>query len=241
MAAQSRPAILITRPAEGGARFARALRRRLGPGLRIISAPLMAPRWLSPPLPALLIEGRAEAVVFSAEAGVAGFARLWPGRDLPAFCVGARTAATARRAGFPAEVAGPDAAGLIAALAGAPVRRLVVVRGEHAAADICGALGATGREVSELVVYTQDARPLPARARALIDGDRPVVLAVFSARSGALLAEAAAGARAPLRVAAISPGAAAPLRPLGPEAVRCAATPDAAAMVDAVAQLFAPG
>ncbi|MGA1209372.1 MAG: hypothetical protein ACO3U4_06955, partial [Gemmobacter sp.] len=54
MAAQSRPAILITRPAEGGARFARALRRRLGPGLRIICAPLMAPRWLSPVLPALL-------------------------------------------------------------------------------------------------------------------------------------------------------------------------------------------
>jgi uroporphyrinogen-III synthase len=241
MAAQSRPAILITRPAEGGARFARALRRRLGPGLRIICAPLMAPRWLSPPLPPLLVGGRAEAVVFSSEAGVAGFARLWPGRDLPAFCVGARTAAAARRAGFAAEVAGRDAAGLIATLGAAAPRRLIVVRGEHVAADICGALGTAGLEVAEVVVYSQIARPLPARARALLDGAGPVVLAVFSARSGALLAEAVAGARAPLRVAAISPGAAEPLLRLAPEAARCAASPDAAAMLEAVAALVARG
>ena len=132
-------------------------------------------------------------------------------------------------------------AGLIAALGAAAPRRLIVVRGEHVAADICGALGAAGREVAEVVVYSQIARPLPARARALLDGAGPVVLAVFSARSGALLAEAAAGARAPLRVAAISPGAAEPLLRLAPEAVRCAASPDAAAMLEAVAALVARG
>ncbi len=212
----------------------------------IIIAPLMAPVLLDAPLPDLLsppgggTRPDAEVVViFSAETGVAGFARLCPRRDLRALCVGERTAAAARMAGFPATVAGADAAGMLAAVPSlAPGARIVVVRGEDTACPIARHLSARGIETAEMIVYAQRPQPLGAEALALLAGEAPVVVPLFSPRSAALFAAAAAGSAAPLWTVAISGAAHAGLGPLAPARAIVAAAPDGEAMLTATAHML---
>lgn len=212
----------------------------------IVIAPLMAPVLLDAPLPELLsprgggARPDAEAVViFSAETGVAGFARLCPRRDLRALCVGERTAAAARMAGFPATVAGADAAGLLAALpALAQGARVVVVRGEDTACPIARHLSTRGVETAEMIVYAQRPQPLGAEARALLAGGAPVVVPLFSPRSAALFAAAATGSAAPLWIVAISGAARGGLGPIEPARAIVAATPDGEAMLSATAHML---
>jgi uroporphyrinogen-III synthase len=147
----------------------------------------------------------------------------------------------ARRAGFSAYVAGRDAAELLGTLRATERGPFLVVRGQDAAADIAAAFREAGREASEAIVYAQEPRPLPPRALRLLAGAGAVVLPVFSARSGALLAEAARGAHARLMIAAISPAAARPLDLLRPARTLCAETPTAAGVLDAVAMLVGAG
>ena len=106
------PSFLLTRPALAADRFARSLRGRFGAEIRIHVSPLLAPKLLAPPLPA----GPFRAVVFTSETGVAGFRRVSADTGLPAWCVGDRTAAAAREAGFETRSAAGDLAALVEAI-----------------------------------------------------------------------------------------------------------------------------
>lgn len=243
MAAQSRagalPAVLLTRPQAQGDRLAGQLRARLGPGLRIVTSPLMAPVFPDVALP----PGDWAGYVLTSETGVQALRRL--GLPLrPAWCVGDRTAQAAREAGLPATSAAGDAAALVAAiLAAGPQGPLLHLRGREARGQIAARLTAAGQPAAEALVYAQEPRPLSAAAADLLAGAAPVAIPVFSPRTAALLAAdpAARGGRAPLWLAAISPAAAEPLAALRPDRLKIALRPDAASMLAALDDLIADG
>jgi uroporphyrinogen-III synthase len=230
----SAPAVLLTRPPGQGARFAARLAARFGP-LRIVESPLMAPEFL----PAALPPGRWGGVIFTSETGVeaAGALALGP---LPAYCVGPHTAAAAAAAGYAAGEMGGDADGLVAALLRLrPTGPLLHLHGEDTRGAVAARLTAGGLPTTGLAVYAQRARPLAAAARGLLAGAAPVVVPLFSPRTAALFSLAAAEARAPLWVAALSPAVAAAVT-LPTARMVVAARPEAGAMLDAVAPLLPP-
>lgn len=230
------PPVLLTRPAAQGDRFAGLLRDRFGRNLRIVAAPLIAPEFLVPDLPA-----DAAAVIFTSETGVAGLSRLRPGSGLPAYCVGDSTAAAASAAGFGARSAGGDAAALIAALrAESPPGLLLHARGRDSSGDIAATLSRHGLRVAEAVVYAQVERPLTAAALGLLAGPEPVAVPLFSPRTARLLVAQlpAPAGRAPIWIASLSPAVAVAAAAAAPERHEIAVHPDAAAMIDALARLM---
>lgn len=232
-----RPTLLLTRPAEAAARFAAAVTAR-HPDLAVLVAPLIEIRPL--PFPAGL---PAAALVFTSAEGARVFAAGDPRRGLPAFCVGAETARAARRLGFAARAAGADAASLVAALLSEqPVGPLLHVRGRHTRGEVVPRLLAAGLPAAEVVVYDQQERPLDPGAAALLRGPAPVLWPLFSPRSAAIAALAAAGAAAPLLLAALSAPVAEAWREAGgppPARLELAVRPDAAAMLEALERLLA--
>lgn len=183
MPRRATPTLLLTRPAPDSARFAALLPEFgavISPILRIVPAPHDAARL-----------ARAEGLVFTSGHAVAV---AGPGRDRPAFCVGPRTAALARAAGF-SVIEGPGDADGLAAVLTASGLTLLHPHGRHLAREL---------PVEGMVVYDQVSQPLNAEAAALLAGQGPVILPLFSPRSAALLADAAGGAAAPLWLAAIS-------------------------------------
>ncbi len=231
---ETAPILLITRQAEQGARFAEACTARIGP-IETILAPVLD---IVPRKAEIMLEG-VRGLIFSSANGVRAFVAACDRRDLPAWCVGTRTAGLAQASGLAVRAAAGDAASLVALLrAAAPPTPLLHLRGAHAAADMAAQLTAAGLPTRAVIVYDQLARPLTAAARATLEGARPVIAPVFSPRSAALLADAAAGAAAPLYVAAISPAAAREWRSRRPQdTIRVAARPDADAMHDTVTDI----
>lgn len=205
------PTLLLTRPEDDSRRVARRIGwpAVISPVLRIVPVPFDADRL-----------ARAGGLVFTSAHAISA---AGPGRGRPAYCVGARTAERARAAGFSA-IAGPgDAAGLLPLIAAATVP-LLHPHGRHVAQAL---------PVPGIVVYDQQPQALTDEAQALLGGDRPVVLPLYSPRSARLLGAQVLAARAPLWIAAISPATLAAWR--GPAARhRVAARPDPAAMEEAI-------
>lgn len=234
MAKQSTDAavpVLVTRPRAEAEAFAALLAERFGSLVRPVVAPLMAVEYLAPALP----QGQFAAVIFTSAAGVEGARRL--GVDLPrlAWCVGAKTAARAQAAGFQARSAEGDADALVAAiLADPPGSRLLHLRGQDTRGAVAERLNSAGIETDSAVVYRQAPQPLTPEARALLQGDGPVILPLFSPRSAALFAAAAPDARAALHLVAMSDAVAQAARDLPRRSLTLAARPDAGAMLDAV-------
>lgn len=207
--------VLLTRPAEGNARFAALLD---GP---VLSAPLAEPRFLAPPLP------RAEAVIFTSATAVQALGGAVPAPR--AWCVGDRTAAVARAAGFAARSAAGDAEALIKAiLAAKETGPLLHPRGRASRGDVAGRLSAAGIPTTEAVVYEMEDRPLSAAARSLLLG--AVIVPLFSPASARRFLRAAPDARPVF--ACLSPAVS---RELPAGAVRhIAARPDATSMAELV-------
>lgn len=182
------PTVLLTRPLADAHRFAARLA-----DVPVVISPIL--RIVPVAFDRAAVEA-GQALVFTSRHAV-GFAG--PGRGRIAYCVGSRTADDARAADFDV-IEGPgDAEGLIPLLRRAE-GPLLHLRGRHLARD----LGVPG-----IVVYDQQFQPLDDQAKALLEGDQPVLLPLFSPRSARLVAQAARGRRAPLWLAAISPAAAA--------------------------------
>lgn len=235
MAKQSRPLVILTRPAAQSARFAAAITARFGP-LPLLVAPLIAPVFLAPALPPRPFS----ALILSSQTAVAALAQL-PG-PLPAlaFCVGDRTAEAARHAGLQAVSAGGDAEALIALIARqGPAAPLLHLRGQDSHGEIAARLTALGLETLEAVVYDQRPCPLTPAALAALSGPAPVLCPVFSPRSAALLADALPAHHAPLRIAALSAATAAPLQRCAPVTLAIAPRPEAEALLDTMAGLMA--
>jgi len=225
------PRLLLTRPEAAARRFLAEMEALAGRPLRATFCPVMAVRAIE-----AAVARRPDAVILTSEAG-AGRAGAMGLAGLPAWCVGARTAEVAARAGLLPCEAGPDAEALVAALLAArPLGRLLHVRGEHAAGAVAARLRAGGLIVEELVAYRAEALAPAPGARLALDGPAPLVAPLFSPRSVALLA--AWGPRAPLLVAAMSPAVAEAARALGPLRLVTAARPDGTAMAEATLALL---
>ena len=226
-----RPTLLLTRPAERAEAFAAAFAAR-HPDLPCLIAPVMAIRPCAFDLP----DG-ADLVLTSQSAIPALPARA---RGRVAWCVGAATAAAARARGLIVAGEAPDAARLAALLrARRPAAPLLHLAGEHRAGDLAGDLARSGLRAGVVTAYRQEALPLSPAAEALLAGEGPVLLPLFSPRSARLVARATI--RAPLRIAAMSPAVAAAWSGRPPADLRIAAHPTSEAMLHALSELIETG
>ena len=223
------PVLLLTRPEADSRRFAARVAALAG-AVRTVISPLLEIAPTGPPAPP------AGVPVFTSAAAVplAG-----PGRGLPAWCVGPRTAAAARAAGWAPREGGGDADALVAAILGSgDPGPFVHLRGAHARGEVAGRLRAGGRATDDRVVYEQRAVPLSRDAVDVLRGGGPVVAPLFSPRSAALLVAGAGNPGAPPRVVAMSAAVAEVARAAGWPA-RVADRADAGAMAVATAECLA--
>jgi uroporphyrinogen-III synthase len=229
--------LLVTRPEPEAERTAGLLRDR---GHRVTVAPALRVETIAAEFGA----GPFAAVLMTS-ANAARALAAHPRRDallaLPVFTVGARTAETARAAGF-ADVtsADGDAADLVRLVASKlGAARVLYLAAEERAADITGALAAHGLSVETAAIYRTVANPdLALHLRAAfaepVDGvlhysRRSAVAFLAAARSAGVIDAALAAAHY-----CLSAEVAAPLRAAGATAIRTAAQPDEAAMLEAL-------
>ena len=229
--------VLITRPRAEGEAFAAALALRFGAQVCPVVAPLIAPRFLTPTIPARDYA----AVVFTSAQAIEGARRL--GVPLPqlAWCVGRKTAEIATAAGFRAKSADGDAGALAKAiLARRPDGRILYLRGVDTRGNLLELLDSSGVHTDVAIVYTQDPQPLTEEALALLCSPVPLLVPLFSPRTATLFRAALPpGTQAKLRIAAMSPAVAEALGDLPRAALAVALRPDAPAMLDAVESLLA--
>lgn len=230
--------VLVTRPRLQAESFARKLTARFGSRVRPVVAPLMAPQFLSPPVP----DGPFAAVIFTSAQGVEGAVRLQA--DLPrlAYCVGRATAAAAVAAGFDAQSSDGNVSDLAASLlAGSKTGRYLYLRGVNTAGELENSLIVNNIPVLSLQVYLQVVLPLEGESLTLLRESGPVILPLFSPRSALIFRDAMpADAHADLAIAAISAAVAAAAASIPHSSLVIAARPDADAVLDAVESLLAP-
>jgi len=226
--------LLLTRPLAGSKRFAGRLPARLRRRVELCVSPLLdivtiarAVDW-----------GDARGVIFTSVNGAEVTARLSSRRDLPCYCVGRATTEVARALGWRAEMSGDTADALVATLSGRDVAGpLLHLGGVHRRGNVAQRLRDAGSEVRVQAIYDQVEVPLSAGARAVLDGQLPVIAPVFSPRTARHFAHQATG-RAPLHLIALSDTVAKPLAGLGVGPVTVAGSPDAGAMIEAVESLL---
>lgn len=194
--------ILVTRSQPGAQSTAAALIDR---GYEPIVEPLLTIETISATIPAF------DALAFTSVNGVRYFSKMHSWRDGPVWCVGARTAAEAKDAGYQ-DIRSADGdvialASLIQAEIGADVR-LLHPGNEESLGDLAGRLKAHGADATFLPIYRSQpaAAPGPELTRAL-DGENNIdCILIHSPKAGAILAEFVLSSPAAprLKVAAIS-------------------------------------
>lgn len=241
MATQSRlPAFLLTRPAAQSHRFAAQLHQRFGTDIAVTISPLLAPAFLAPPFP----HGPFATLIFTSETGVAAFL-AHPARpaDLPnrAYCVGDRTANAAKAAGLEPVSADGDAANLISLIQQSGQRgRLLHICGQHTRGDIAQTLTDAGTPTQSCALYDQIAQDLTETAVALLKGERPVLVPLFSPRSAALFCEQVLvlSLLSPPTCAVLSKAVGDSLSSLQNANLCYADKPTAASLIDAIAEFY---
>ena len=239
MARQSAAAIpvLVTRPRAEGKTFAAALTDRFDARVRPVVAPLIAPRYLLPPIP---VQNYA-AVVFTSAQAVEGARRL--GVPLPrlAWCVGRKTASVAAEAGFQTRSADGDAKALAQAiLSDPPNGRILYLRGVDTRGNLLEILHSSGISADVAIVYSQDPQPLADDARALLSLPVDVIVPLFSPRTATLFRQALPlDVAARLHIVAMSAAVAAALDGVPHATLAVASEPNAPAMLTAVETLLA--
>jgi uroporphyrinogen-III synthase len=150
-----------------------------------------------------------------------------------AWCVGDTTADAAREAGLEAISAGGDVTALESRLLEARPRRLIHVRGFHAAGGLVSRLRDAGVQADEVIAYDQLPRALSPEAARLLAGDGAVVLPLYSPRSAALVSAHEGPWHASLEAVAISAATAGAFDRRA--RLRIATEPTGDAMLDAIA------
>lgn len=229
---QNRPTLLLIRPDVSSRRFLKDLRAAMGSDWPAVISPLMQTRFFDAAIPVCT------SIVFTSETAVRAVERLSTDRTAVAWCVGPRTEEAARTAGFRTRGGPGSAEGLAEAIIVAEPEGLVFCpTAADRAFDMAETLKKAGIETISTEIYTQEACPPNADAVALLAKSGPVILPIFSARSGRLAAAAFASRPARLLIAAISEQVAAEARALAPERMVVASTPDAEALIAAIAKL----
>lgn len=183
-----------------------------------------------------------DGLLFTSANGVRAFAASNPERDLPALCVGDRTADIARELGFArAESADGDAGALARLAARSGLGRLFHPRGRDSAADMAALLAPHGIDVSDAVSYVaRPTGPPPPRIAAALATGEIGVLTLWSARNArifsALWGTTPVVDLGSVTAVAISDRAAAVLEGVGFRAILTADRPDRAAMIGRIRQ-----
>jgi len=192
--------VLITRPKAQAEGFAAALETGYGGPVRCVISPLIE-------IVPLAVDGTfddVEHVIFTSVNGVNEARRIGIPLNIPAWCVGAKTASLASKVGFNVRVAGGDSQSLVSLIAAQkPKGRMVHIRGRHVAGTVIESLDATGISCEAVVAYDQVAVAPTQAAIDLLKGCNPVIVPLFSPRSGTLFCKIA-GNKAPLHVVSIS-------------------------------------
>lgn len=228
------PLILLTRPQAAAVQFADVLHKSLGP-IAVSIAPLMeiVATEVFPDL------DDAAGLIFTSAAGVEVFAAKSARRDLPAWCVGARTAAAATAIGLTAHSAEGDAEALLALLGhAAPRGRLLHLCGIHQRGDVAARLCAAGLAAVAFPIYDQRAVAADAVFAAALAHPGPVIAPLFSPRSATLFAQAAGDAL--VMPVVLSDAVRDALPPAMAARAHVAAQPNAPAMIRAIAAVISP-
>ncbi|MEM9060539.1 MAG: uroporphyrinogen-III synthase [Pseudomonadota bacterium] len=223
--------VLLTRPVADSQRIADLLATE---GIETLIWPLTRVETIAGQID---IADRSEAIVFSSANGVRAFAEQSPRRDLPALCVGARTAGEARSHGFETVAHADGASGDLVDLVRRSVRHHVTyARGQDVSADLTASLAPHGITCDETVVYrmAQTEGPPDAVSDALTARRIPAITA-WSARNAGLLADSLTArpdwSLDTVTLVAISDQAAAPLAGAGFRRIAVASRPNATQMI----------
>lgn len=167
------PKLLLTRPEPANARVLADCEAMMGCKIPAIFSPVLEIMAVGP-WPDLY---RYRSVILTSANAVRGDLS-----GLRAYCVGEQTAQAAERAGAQVAACALDAASLVAAgmVPDAPV---LYLRGAHVSVDLAAEFSADA-----CVVYDQCAHPLSEDALEALNGDRPVILPLFSPRMARLVA-----------------------------------------------------
>lgn len=230
---QTMPAqLIVTRPAETGADFARKVQKAYGDAVPVILSPGLTVVPVSARFPA-----SASDVVFTSMHGVMQAHRLAIPLSAQAWCVGNRTAEAARALGFSAYAGGGDVGQLLDAIIDAmPRGRIVHIAGQHTRGDVVGTLIGAGLDCQEVTAYDQQVTKPTSELVSALSGDKPVVIPLFSARSGIMLSQIEW--RAPVHIVAMSNHIADVVLDWGADTIRIAQKMDEPAMIAATCQVL---
>ncbi|MBT0957736.1 uroporphyrinogen-III synthase [Alphaproteobacteria bacterium KMM 3653] len=224
--------LLLTRPVAGSDRFADQVVQSLGAPGRIVISPVLQIGYFGglPELPEVF------AAAFTSAEGVAAFVRFsgWRGR---AYCVGPRTGAVAREAGFDV-VAGSGGAAELAEviLAQPPGCEVVHFAGQYHRGNLVEGLQARGQSARRVILYHQHEVPLSAEAVQALAAPGLVLLPIFSPRSARILSAQIGNSAKNLCICALSPAVAADCAFGNGVDLTVASEPTAKGMVDALSQ-----
>ena len=229
----NRPLLLLTRPEAQARQFLEQLDQDVVGCVDVVISPLIT-IVASDDTPKLADN---VGLIFTSINGVASTARMTDIRGQVAYCVGPATTEAARQAGWDAIQAGRNADGLVATLIDKkPKGPLLHLRGLHTRGSVASRLSDAGVTTSEHVAYTQCAQSLSDDALGALEGDRMVIVPLFSPRSAELFAR-----QAPSRsflIAALSDAVAQNVGRLNHVETYVAQTPDAQAIGRLVEKLL---
>ena len=227
------PILVLTRPKSNALRFADLCRAKLGDDVPIVIAPLMTIE----AVPTEMDIDPSKTFIFTSENGVKAANALWPDVHLKGYSVGDRTAEAGREVGYELTSAGGSVEELLSLiLKDAPSTSLVHLRGADTRGDLALRLSDAGHPTSEAILYRQVQSEPTKELCALLSGEIPLIVPLFSPRSAAIFQEVAQAATAPLFLCAISENTRNEIRNLGRDCI-VATTPDASAMVETISAL----
>ncbi len=174
----------MTRPRAQSESFAAKVARAWGKPLTIIHSPLIEVTWVD------ATPDGCDSLIFTSVNGVTAAKRMGLPNGLPVWCVGKKTAKAARDAGFDPTIGPGDAEGLIAdIIADNPPGRLAHIRGLHTRGDVGARLRSVGIACADVIAYDQQAQTLNDEAKAALAGKSPVIVPLFSSRTGVIFGE----------------------------------------------------
>ena len=219
------PILVVTRPEAAGQAFIKKMRQAsstvfvplLSPGLRIVPLDASIPSSL-------------DHVVFTSQNGVAQAARLNVPKTAHAWCVGESTASAARQLGFEITQGGGDASQLLNLLLDQRLAgKIAHIRGKHTRGDFAQILQGAGQQCVDVYAYDQIVNPPSSELKSALLGEQPLVVPLFSARSGLTLTYESW--RAPVHVVAMSSYVADAATDWGVDTVQIAEAPTEDAMI----------
>jgi len=178
--------ILITRPLVQSRRFSKHLIENFGTRVEICISPIIKIK----PLIVDVDVSQFDGIIFTSENAVKAFNKLDIITKKDVFCVGRQTAKFARGIGLHVTQIAKDTTYLIAFLKkNKSQARLLYLCGDNISVDLTKALFTSSISVSSKVVYEQVPIKLTRDAIKILSQEVPLLIPIFSERSGHLLSK----------------------------------------------------